>query len=89
TGLIEGVVNFRRKGNGGLVSPVEHNDAFDRDIRRWERQFNNGKANAAARTAFFVKGRIKGDALLTAAYDSDKDTRGRLLRDIQPEEFYP
>ncbi len=89
TGLIEGVVNFRRHGNGSLVSPVEHNDAFDRDIRRWERQFNNGKANAAARTAFFVKGRIKGDALLTAAYDSDKDTRGRLLRDIQPEEFYP
>ncbi|WP_426806345.1 hypothetical protein, partial [Stenotrophomonas sp. SrG] len=29
------------------------------------------------------------DALITAAYDSDKDTRGRLLRDIQPEEFYP
>ncbi len=89
TGLIEGVVNFRRRGNAGLISPVEHHDAFDRDIRRWERQFNNGKANAAARTAFFVKGRIKGEYLLTAAYDSDKDTRGRLLRDIQPEEFYP
>ncbi len=89
TGLIEGVVNFGRRGNAGLISPVEHNDAFDRDIRRWERQFNSGKANAAARTAFFVKGRIKGEYLLTAAYDSDKDTRGRLLRDIQPEEFYP
>ncbi|MEK0267496.1 hypothetical protein QT383_16420 [Stenotrophomonas rhizophila] len=89
TGLIEGVVNFRRRSNAGLISPVEHHDAFDRDIRRWERQFNNGKANAAARTAFFVKGRIKGEYLLTAAYDSDKDTRGRLLRDIQPEEFYP
>ena len=89
TGLIEGVVNFRNKSNAGLISPVEHHDAFDRDIRRWERQFNNGKANAAARTAFFVKGRIKGEYLLTAAYDSDKDVRGRLLRDIQPEEFYP
>lgn len=89
TGLIEGVVNFRNKSNASLISPVEHNDAFDRDIRRWEKQFNNGKANAAARTAFFVKGRIKGEYLLTAAYDSDKDVRGRLLRDIQPEEFYP
>jgi hypothetical protein len=89
TGLIEGVVNFRRRSNAGLISPVDHDDAFDRDIRRWERQFNNGKANAAARTAFFAKGRIKGEYLLTAAYDSDKDTRGRLLRDIQPEEFYP
>ncbi len=89
TGLIEGIVNFRNKSNASLISPVQHHDAFDRDIRRWEKQFNNGKANASARTAFFVKGRIKGEYLLTAAYDSDKDVRGRLLRDIQPEEFYP
>ena len=73
TGLIEGIVNFRNKSNASLISPVQHHDAFDRDIRRWEKQFNNGKANAAARTAFFVKGRIKGEYLLTAAYDSDKD----------------
>ncbi|MFT7723639.1 MAG: hypothetical protein QM788_12565 [Roseateles sp.] len=89
TGLIEGIVNFRRSGNAKLISPVDHHDAFDRDIRRWEKQFNNGKANAAARTAFFVKGQIKGEYLLTAAYDSDKEVRGRLLRDIRPEEFYP
>lgn len=89
TGLVEGVVNFRNRSNANLISPVKHHDAFDRDIRRWEKQFNNGKANAAARTAFFVKGQIKGDYLLTAAYDSDKDVRGRLLRDIRPEEFYP
>lgn len=89
TGLIEGVVNFRRRDNSGIIAPVDHDDAFERDIRRWEKQFNNGKANAAARTAFFVKGRIKGEYLLTAAYDSDKQVRGRLLRDIQPEEFYP
>ncbi|HVK53000.1 MAG TPA: SdrD B-like domain-containing protein [Pseudoxanthomonas sp.] len=86
TGLIEGVVNFR---NGAALDPVRRDDGFDRDIRRWEREFNNGKANAAARTAFFIKGKIKGEYLLTAAYDSDKQTRGRLLRDIQPEEFYP
>jgi len=89
TGLIEGVINFRRRDNSGLIAPVDHDDVFERDIRRWERQFNNGKANAAARTAFFVKGRIKGQYLLTAAYDSDKQVRGRLLRDIQPEEYYP
>jgi len=87
TGLIEGIINFR--GEGSAIEPVHRDDAFERDIRRWEKQFNDGKANAAARTAFFVKGRIKGEYLLTAAYDSDKDVRGRLLRDIQPEEFYP
>lgn len=88
TGLIEGIVNFKRDRNS-VIDPVRSDDGFERDIRRWEKQFNNGKANAAARTAFFVKGRIKGEYLLTAAYDSDKDVRGRLLRDIDPEEFYP
>ncbi len=89
TGLVEGVINFGHRDNSGLIAPVDHDDVFERDIRRWEKQFNHGKANAAARTAFFVKGRIKGEYLLTAAYDSDKEVRGRLLRDIQPEEFYP
>lgn len=88
TGLIEGVINFRRNGRG-LINTTQQGDGFEREIRRWERQFNSGKANGAARTAFFVKGTIKGEYLLTAAYDSDKEVRARLLRDIQPEEFYP
>ncbi len=88
TGLIEGVINFRRKG-AGLVVDGPRGDGFEREIRRWERQFNRGKANGAARAAFFAKGRIKGEYLLTAAYDSDKEVRARLLRDIRPEEFYP
>ena len=88
TGLIEGVINFRRKGDN-LIDGSTRGDGFEREIRRWEKQFNNGKANGAARAAFFVKGRIKGEYLLTAAYDSDKEVRSRLLRDIQPEEFYP
>ncbi len=88
TGLIEGVINFRRKGDH-LIDGSTRGDGFEREIRRWEKQFNNGKANGAARAAFFVKGRIKGEYLLTAAYDSDKEVRARLLRDIQPEEFYP
>ena len=88
TGLIEGIINFRRNGSG-LITNSQHGDGFEREIRRWEKQFNNGKANGAARAAFFVKGTIKGEYLLTAAYDSDKDVRARLLRDIRPEEFYP
>ncbi len=88
TGLIEGVINFRRNG-ANLIDGSRRDDGFERDIRRWEKQFNNGKANGAARAAFFVKGTVKGEYLLTAAYDSDKEVRARLLRDIQPEEFYP
>ena len=85
-GLIEGIVNFR---NRTLIDPVRSNDGFEREIESWSREFNGGKANVAARGAFFLKGTIRGDVLLTAAYDSDKDTRARLLRDVNPDEFYP
>lgn len=85
-GLVEGIVNFRDRT---VLSPTREGDGFAREIRSWSRQFNDGKANVGARAAMFLKGTIRGDVLLTAAYDSDRDTRARLLRDIRPEEFYP
>ncbi|MDP3206978.1 MAG: hypothetical protein Q8M45_03590 [Methylotenera sp.] len=87
-GLVEGIIS-KRHISAGSLSPTRQNDGFEQEINRWSRQFSNGKANAAMRTAFFIKGKIKGDALLTAAYDSDKATRTRLLRDVRPDEFYP
>nr|WP_315232599.1 Ig-like domain-containing protein [uncultured Albidiferax sp.] len=87
-GLLEGIINFGRKERSLLARP-EREDAFEREIRAWGREFNNGKANLEARSAFFLRGTIQGKYLLTAAYDSDKLTRARLLRDIQTEEFYP
>lgn len=87
-GLIDGVIS-KRSLSSSAISPSRFNDGFERDIDRWSRSFNNGKANIAGRAAMFLKGTIRGDALLTAAYDSDKDTRSRLLRDVNPEEFYP
>ena len=85
-GLVEGIVNFR---NRTTLGPVRTGDVFEQEIQSWSREFNGGKSNVAARTAFFLKGTIRGDLLLTAAYDSDKDTRTRLLRDIRPDELYP
>lgn len=87
-GLIEGIIS-KRHISANAISPARQNDGFEQEIRRWSHQFNSGKANWAARTAFFVKGKIKGDVLLTAAYDSDKETRARLVRDVRPDEFYP
>jgi hypothetical protein len=37
----------------------------------------------------FLKGTVKGSYLLTMANDSEKDSRGVLFRDIQPDAFYP
>ena len=87
-GLIEGIIS-KRNISAGSLSPHRNEDGFEQQIRRWSNQFQNGKANAAMRTAFFIKGKIKGDVLLTAAFDSDKETRARLLRDIRPDEFLP
>ncbi|KKL59498.1 hypothetical protein LCGC14_2214750, partial [marine sediment metagenome] len=41
------------------------------------------------RGEIYLKGRIKGDRLLTLRYSSDRDTEDRLFRDIQADEYYP
>ena len=87
-GLIEGVIHFGNRSTARLAQPRSA-DVFEQEIRKFENQFNNGKSSYATRAAFFIKGEIKGEVLLTAAYDSDKGTRDRLLRDIGPEQLYP
>ena len=87
-GLAEAVV-ARRSVDAGPLAPARFDDGFEKDITRWSRQFNKGKANASARAALFVKGTVLGDKLLTAAYDSDQDRHERLQRDTNPNEFYP
>jgi len=87
-GVIEGIVNIRRLDSRALVAAGAQ-DSFERDLTRLSRSSSDGRLEAGARAAFFLKGKILGEALLTAAYDSDKDTQQRLFRDIQPDEFYP
>ncbi|MEE8244728.1 MAG: DUF11 domain-containing protein, partial [Pseudomonadales bacterium] len=40
------------------------------------------------RIAFYAKGMIRGEWLLTAAYDTDKDTERQLRQQIDPNRFY-
>lgn len=87
-GVIEGVLNLRRLDSSKLV-PTRSQDSFEQEITHIARTWNDGKYQAGARAALFLKGKIKGEYLLTLAYDSDKATRERLFRDIQPDEFYP
>jgi hypothetical protein len=88
SGVLEGIVNVRNINTRSLV-PTRSSDGFEQEIQHLSRDFNGGKTEAGARAAFYLKGKIKGEYLLTAAYDSDKDTQERLFRDIQPDEFYP
>lgn len=88
SGVVEGVLNLRNLGSRNLV-PARANDGFEEELKHFSRSSGNGKNDAAARAAFFLKGKVKGEYLLTMGYDSDKDTRERLFRDIQPDQFYP
>ena len=86
-GVIEGVLNLRKLDSQALV-PARRQDGFEQELRHLSRS-ENGKVDGGVRAALFLKGRVKGEYLLTLAYDSDKATRERLFRDIQPDEFYP
>ncbi|MEX8520889.1 MAG: hypothetical protein AB3X44_20480 [Leptothrix sp. (in: b-proteobacteria)] len=88
-GLIEGVLKLNRREDDSAVVPARLEDGFEAELTQWSRNFDQGRGQAAARAALFLKGKISGERLLTLSYDSDKESRARLLRDIKPEEFYP
>ncbi len=87
-GLIEGIISVKKNAASAII-PTRIDDGFERELRHWTREFSNGKGTAGARVAFFLKGTVKGDMLLTMAADSDKDLKDRLYRDVDPNKFYP
>ncbi len=87
-GIVEGVINLRSL-NPQALQPSQSGDIFERQIQTASGSFNNGKGEAAARTALFLKGKVLGSTLLTLGYDSDKPSDTALFRDIQPNQFYP
>jgi hypothetical protein len=84
TGVIDG--NIAREH--GIASGVS-NDQLENELDHFQRTFDEGKGDIGARAEFFLKGVIKGEYLLTVAYDSDRAALSPLFRDIRPEEFYP
>lgn len=87
-GIVEGIIRFDSKSPLALSSP-RSDDGFEEQIMSFARMSDEGKRTGALRTAFFLKGTIKGDALLTMAYDSDKESYQRLFNDIRPDDYYP
>ena len=87
-GIIEGAINFNSLSLKNLVAP-QRRDNFEQEISRFHYESGDGKRSTEARAAMFLKGKVKGEYLLTLAYDSDKNLRERVFRDISPDEFYP
>ena len=88
SGVVDGIINIGGHSNS-LVPATGMNDGFEREIKRFQREFSNGDVSVAGRAAFFVKGMVKGDTLLTASFDSDKEVRQRIMQDINPDKYYP
>lgn len=87
-GFIEGVISLRRDRTLTLEG-ARPNDGFEEQIRNWVHHSSNGKYSAGAQSAFFLKGKVRGDMLLTMAYDSEHPDNNRLFRDLDPERWYP
>lgn len=85
-GVVEGIVGLSRLDEDD-VNPIAAADGFEDSIGRF--RFSGDGDAAGGRTALYLKGRVRGERLLTLAYDSDKDLKDRLFRDIRPDEFYP
>ncbi|HEY4714371.1 MAG TPA: hypothetical protein VIH30_09070, partial [Aquirhabdus sp.] len=86
-GIVEGAVSFQ-KFDPRKLSQVSRNDGFEQELNEISSS-NHGTVNSMGRAALFLKGKVKGEYLLTLAYDSDKDKNQRLFRDIRPDEYYP
>jgi hypothetical protein len=86
-GVIEGQIRLNNLAKN--LVPANEGDLFERELRRYSHEFSGGKGSAGARAAFFLKGKIKGEYLLTAAADSEKENSKRLFKDIDPNTFYP
>lgn len=87
-GLVEGRLRSDRFDPAKIV-PVREDDAFDTELKGFEKEFNGGRTRAGARAALYLKGKVRGDYLLTLAYDSDKDTDRQLFAEVDPNAFYP
>ena len=81
-GIVEGAISLK-DFDGSQISDAQ--GAFEKELH----EFAGGDDySATGRAAMFLKGKVRGDYLLTLAYDSDNKGE-RLFRDIEPGEYYP
>ncbi len=87
-GLIEAGVRSN-KFDPQQIMQASEDDGFDKELTNLTRDFNGGKSAVGGRVAMYLKGKVKGDYLLTMALDTAKEKRDVLFREIDPNAFYP
>ena len=86
-GIVEYQVNFGHLAHTAIQPSLT--DGFEHQLQLFSTQNGDGTVGSGGHAALLLKGKIKGENLLTLAYDSDKTSGGRLFRDIQPDQYYP
>ena len=81
-GIIEGSISLK-DFDSKQVSADQ--GIFEKELQEFA---GNDDLAANGRAALFLKGKVRGDYLLTLSYDSDKKGE-RLFRDIRPDDYYP
>lgn len=81
-GIVEGAISLKDFDGSNMT---DAQGAFEKELHEFS---GNKDYSATGRAALFLQGKVRGDYLLTLAYDSDK-TGERLFRDIEPGEYYP
>ena len=87
SGIVEGRINLT-DFDPKKLSKVDSRDGFEEELHELSSS-RDGKLTTHGRAALFLKGKVKGEYLLTLSYDSDKSKGQRLFRDIRPDEYYP
>lgn len=91
-GVVEGALSLTKFKKDALTPTIVTTD-FEEELRNFgkttESDDGNTRKTAAGKVALFVKGKVKGEYLLTAAYDSDKIVQQKMFRDIDPNTYYP
>ena len=86
-GIIEGSFALNKFDPKNL-SQSSTQDGFEEELNDLSSSAD-GETAIRGRAALFLKGKVRGDYLLTLAYDSSKENNQRLFRDIRPDEYYP
>ena len=81
-GIVEGAISLKNFDGSNIT---DAQGTFEQELREIA---GNDDYSATGRAAMFLKGKVRGDYLLTLAYDSDKKGE-RLFRNIEPGEYYP
>lgn len=85
-GVVEGTLDLTKRG-ALAIGQTPAGAAFEQELTALNG--SNDNSRLGGRAAFFLKGAIKGEYLLTAALDTAKSSKERLFREIRPDEFYP